>query len=143
MKRPRVIVCERTGKWATAIARHLPSAIRLRQTRGLRECSDELALSPASLLVLELTLENLGGVLALVGDLGHKFPLARAIVVAERHLAPYECLLREAGAAHFTTSPRESRCLAGLASRHVDRTAVPMTDLATEIWDELPWIEVA
>jgi hypothetical protein len=143
MKRPRVIVCEQTGKWAAAIARHLPSAIRLRQTRGLRECAGELALAPCSLLALELTLENLAGVLALLGDLDQKFPLARAIVVAERRLAAYKWLLREAGAVHFTTSPRESRCLAGMASRHVDRTAVPMTDLATEIWDELPWNEVA
>jgi hypothetical protein len=143
MNQSCVIVCERTLRWATAIRRHLGSDIRLRQTRGLGECAHELAAAPASLLALEVTRENLSGVLTLLSDLGRKFPLARAMVLAERGLEPYEWLLREAGAVHFTTSPREPDELARLATRHVNRVGVSETHWAARIWSSLPWSDAA
>ena len=102
MIRPDVIVCELSGIWATALRRYLPDEIRLRQTHRLAECADELAESPDSLLALELTRENLSGLLDLLAGLGKKFPRARAVVLAERGWEPYESLVREAGAVHFT-----------------------------------------
>ena len=73
MNKPGVIVCERSGAWATAIRRYLPAEIRLRQTRGLAECAAELSAAPQSLLALELTPGNLAGVLGLLSGLGRKF----------------------------------------------------------------------
>ena len=72
MNRPRVIVCERSRKWASAIARHLPGVSVLRQTRGLTEARAELASAPASLLVLELTAENRCGRVDSVGRSGRR-----------------------------------------------------------------------
>lgn len=143
MNTPGVIVCERTGKWATALERHLPPAVRLRQTRSLGECVGVLATAPASLLALEVTRENLASLLSVLGDLGHKFPLARALVLADRGWERYQWLFREAGAVHFSVSPRESEALARLARRHLGRITPPREDLATQIWDALPWNEVA
>jgi hypothetical protein len=112
-----VIVCERRGAWATALARALPVGISLRQTRGLEDCAADLEAFPTSLLVLELTRGNLLGLLELLWGLGRRYPLARAIVVAARELERYEWLAREAGAMHFTTSPRSGAELARLAMR--------------------------
>lgn len=143
MNKPGVIVCERSGAWATAIRRYLPAEIRLRQTRGLAECAAELSAAPQSLLALELTPGNLAGVLGLLSGLGRKFPLAAAVVLAERGLERYEWLLREAGAVHFTASPREPDDLARLAIRHFSRISPPRAHFAAQIWDALPWSEAA
>lgn len=142
MKTPRVIVCERSRKWAAALSRHLPAASVLRQTRGLREARAELKLAPASLLALELTGENLVGVLTLLGDLADGYPTAKAVVMAEADMKSHEWLVREAGASSFYVSVRDSRELAVLAERHLSEVAVPPADLAAQIWDSLPWSEV-
>jgi hypothetical protein len=139
MNTPRVIVCERSRKWALALARHLPSAGVLRQTRGLKEPRVELTSAPASLLVLELTAENRWGVLALLGDLAEEFPLARAAVLADADMKSHEWLMREAGASFFSSSVRDAQQLARLAERHLSGVVSPGTDLAGQIWDSLPW----
>ncbi len=102
-----------------------------------------MAAAPECLLAVELTRENLAGVLDLLSGLGRKFPLAAAMVLAERGFEPYEWLMREAGAVYFTTSPRESDDLARLAIRHVSRISPPRTHFAARIWDALPWSEAA
>ena len=143
MNVPCMIVCERSGRWAVALAPHLAPSMRLRQTRSLAECAAVMDRAPASLLALEATRENLAGVLALLVDVTKKFPRARAIVLADRGLESYEWLLREAGAVYFTVSPRGSHDLALLAGRHLERACAPQADLAAQIWDALPWSEVA
>ena len=51
----RLIVCERTGRWAVALRRELADAgVRVWETRTLADCWNELAESPASFVVLEL-----------------------------------------------------------------------------------------
>jgi hypothetical protein len=143
MIRPGVIVCERTGTWATALRRFLPDEIRLRQTRRLAECVDALAEAPDSLLALELSRSNLSAVLDLLAGLGQKFPRARAVVLAERGCEPYEWLVREAGAVHFTSSPRESETVARLVSRHRETIPASRASAVALIWDSLPWSDVA
>ena len=57
----------------------------LRQTRGLAEARAELARAPGQLPGLGIDdVKIAGGVLALLGDLADDFPLARAVVLAER-----------------------------------------------------------
>lgn len=137
------IVCERSGQWAAGLRRHLPPEIRLRETRGLADCRSELAAAPASLVVVEVTAANLDAALELLADAGRRFPLARVVAVAQRGSEFYEWLLREAGAIHFTTSPRAADVLARLAVRHAARLPLPRTAFVTQIWDALPWQDAA
>jgi hypothetical protein len=141
--RPRLIVCERTGTWASRLRTHLPREIPLRQTRSLDECVEELGRAPGSLLVLEVNLANLRNVLELAAELGRRFPHARWAAVAERSNASCEGLLREAGAVHFTTSPRTADALVGIAVSHAARVPQPRPSLSTRIWESLPWHEAA
>jgi hypothetical protein len=140
---PSVIVCERRGIWAAGLRRHLPRAIRVRETRNFADCRRELTAWPASLVAVEVSRTNVAGALDLLTEVARKYPLARAAAVAERGCEPYEWLLREAGAIHFTTSPRESDALARLAVRLAARGPVPRTTLVAQIWDSLPWQDLA
>jgi hypothetical protein len=141
--RPSTIVCERSGAWAAALRRHLPRELRLRETRTLADCRHELTAAPASLLVVEVSESNLGGVLDLAADVERLFPWARLVAVAPRGGEACEWLLREAGAIHFTTSPRSAAVLARLAARHAARIPLPRATPVAEIWDSLPWQESA
>ena len=52
----RLIVCEHSGRWAVALRRELAEAgVRVWETRTLADCRKELAASPASFVVLELS----------------------------------------------------------------------------------------
>ena len=80
----RLIVCERTGRWAVALRRELADAgVRVWETRTLADCWSELAESPASFVVLELR-GDVAGLLALLARQPREFPLARVAVVADR-----------------------------------------------------------
>ena len=115
----------------------------MRQTRLLEECGAELALAPASFLVVEVSGANLGAVLELLAYMGREFPLARAAVVAERKWEPLGDVLREAGAVHFSVSPRSADAIARMAVRHLQRAPQPRLPLVTRIWESLPWQEAA
>jgi hypothetical protein len=115
----------------------------VRQTRWLAECMAELEVAPASMLVLEVSAANLANVLELAVDLDRRFPLARLAVVADRGMESYEWVLREAGAVHFTTSPRTAGDLARIAVRHAACVPQPPATLAAQVWESLPWHEAA
>jgi hypothetical protein len=135
----RLIVCERTGSWAVALRREVAEAgIRVWETRTLPDCWSELARSPASFLVLELG-GNVADLLHRTARLPREFPAARLAVVADRSLASYEWLMREAGAVHFLCSPRQVAPLARLACRHLDQVPPPPQSLTERIWANLPW----
>jgi hypothetical protein len=135
----RLIVCERTGRWAVALRRELAEAgIRVWETRTLADCWTELAESPVSLVVLELGGDTTG-LLGRMARQGREFPQARLAVVADRSLAEYEWLMREAGAVHFACSPRQVGTLAQLACRHLAQVPPPQQSLTERIWASLPW----
>lgn len=146
--KPRVIVCERSGRWAAALRRGLACELSLRETRSLTECEAELREATGSFLVIELTAANLTGVLELLARIGAEHRWARVAVVAERSLAEgewgaCEWAVREAGAIHFATSPRKAAELARLAERHAALVPRPKRSLAAQVWDSLPWPEAA
>jgi hypothetical protein len=143
MSQPQVIVCERAGVWAAALKRHLPSEARLRQTRSLGECETLLRAAPTSLAVVELGPAKRAAVVAWLVQLARQFPLARAIVVADRAAGGCESLVREAGAIHFTTSPRELSGWNVIVRNQARRHAHPKADFAEQLWDTLPWSEAA
>ncbi len=136
-----VILCERTLKWAAALRRHLPAAVRLRQTRALAECAAELDAAPTSFVVVELSEAGLPRVLAFLAELARRWPHAAALVVAERPLAEHEWLVREAGAVHFDVSPRAAADWARIAQNHFRRAPQQASPLAALAGQELPWEE--
>ena len=80
-----------------------------------------LAEGPAGFVVVELTAGNVDAVLARMARLERDFPLARAAVVAERSMADYEWLVREAGAVAFRRVARAAwPAWPSAACRHLD-----------------------
>jgi hypothetical protein len=94
---------------------------------------------PSSFVVVEVSQSEIGPVLTRLARWEREYPLARAAVVAERSLAEWEWLLREAGAVWFTTSPRELGPLAAIARRHVEQAPEPEMGIVERIWSGLPW----
>ena len=136
----RLLVCERTGQWAGALRRELAaSGVEIGETRSLAECWDALAASPASFLVVELTRAGAEDLLGRMVRRERDFPLAQVAVVAARCLADWQWLVREAGAVHFTCSPRQLSVLAELACRHLAGIPAPPQRLTDRIWAGLPW----
>ncbi len=135
-----LIVCERSGGWAVGLRRALQGAeVRIRETRSVTECWEELAEAPGGFVVVELTSAAAGELLGRMVRLQRDLPLARLAVVADRSLAAYEWLMREAGAVHFTCSPRQLGPVARLARRHLAEAPVPPQTLTDQIWASLPW----
>jgi len=138
----RLIVCERTGRWATALRRELSGPIR--QTRSLSQCWKELSAAGAGFAVVELTEGNVKDLLRRMARLERDSPFVRLAVVAARRLTGYEWLMREAGAVHFVCSSRQLGPLALLASRHLENLlqssqTSPSQDPSERIWASLPW----
>jgi hypothetical protein len=52
-------------------------------------------------------------------------------------------LLREAGAVHFTVSPRSLPGWTRSVVRHFERLPAPRANLAADVWNTLPWSDVA
>ncbi len=139
-KPARLIVCERTGRWAVGLRRELAAAeVRVYETRSLAECWEELAEAPAGFVVLELTAATADDLLRRMARLEGEFPLAAAAVVADRSLAGYQWLAREAGAVHFTCSARQLGPMARLARCHLDRAPSLPQSITGRIWASLPW----
>ena len=138
--RARLIVCERTGRWAVALrlAFERP-AVRVYQTRSVPECWEMFGKCPASFVVAELTTANADALLDRMARHQRLFPLGRVAVVAKRSMAAYEPLLREAGAVHFLCSPRQVGRLAQLACRHLAQVPPLQQNLTERIWANLPW----
>ena len=137
----RLIVCEHTGRWAVALRRELAEAgVRVWETRTLADCRKELAASPASFVVLELSDEP-SALLRFLARQPREFPTARLAVVADELRADQEWLVREAGAVHFLCSPRQAGLLARLACRHLAQVPPPPQSLSERIWSSLPWDE--
>ena len=136
----RLIVCERTGKWAVALRRALQGgAHRVYETRSLAECRDEVAMSPASLVAVEATAANFDDILDWLMELGRDFPLCRVVILGFRDLKRGQWLLREAGAAHVIHSPRSVDSVLRIASRQLEE-AKDKEHLTRERFTErIPW----
>jgi hypothetical protein len=136
----RLIVCEQSGRWALLLRQNVAEArIRVWETRTLADCRAEVASSPASIVVIELTVNNSAELIKTVGSWDRDFPLLRWVAVADRSLAEYEWLLREAGAVYFTCSPRQSDGLVQIVCHHLAQVPLPTQNLADRIWASLPW----
>lgn len=135
----RLVVCESTSRWAAALRRELAArAVRVWEARTLAAAHALLAETPAAILVVELARANLDDLPGWLATARSDYPRARFAVVAERGLADYEWLLREAGAVHFLTSSRQLRPLIEIVTRHLAFVPpLPQTPLE-RIWNKLP-----
>lgn len=139
-----LIVCERTGAWASALAVALAGrGVRLRETRSLEEAREELAGDPASCVAVALDVAEPSGVLRFISGLEGRHPLARSIALAPRSMAGYEWLAREAGAVAFIASPRGLTSVAQLVARHLQRTPQSPRSVVERIRASLPWSDFA
>jgi len=149
MGRIALIMMERSGDWAAALRLRLErSVVRLVETRMLDQCWQRLVEQPTSLAALELTAENVRPLLAVLQRMQDELPEVRAIVMAERKLAAYETLVREAGAIYFVVSPRSLGDVAELVRRRaiqldksVAQQADDLADPRPTILANLPWSE--
>ncbi len=139
--RERLVVCESAGHWVVALRRELGAAVRIHQTHTIDQCWQVLVDAPASFAVVELTGGNADLLLERMLRLNRELPLCRVGVVADRNLADCQWLIREAGAVHFTCSPRRLKPLAELARRHLDRAPVHKQSPTRRIWANLPWAD--
>lgn len=135
----RLILCERTGRWAAALRRELLDVdIRVWETRTLDDCWTELKESPASFLVLELG-PDLDGLTRRMMQLPRRFPSAHWAAVTDCTPPDLEWWMREAGAVHVVASTRRVGPLAQMACRHLAQIPLPQQELTERIWSNLPW----
>lgn len=138
----RLVVCETTGQWAVALRRELAGrGLSVHQTRSIAQAWEMLARFPASFLVVELTRASVEPLLERLAWAERDYPLARVAVVAQRALDGCEWLVREAGAVHFTTSPRQLAGVAHMACQHVQNAPRLPRSITDDIWARLPWGE--
>jgi hypothetical protein len=136
----RLLVCERTGRWAVALRHELVDVgLRVWETRSLDDCRTLLGESPASFVVLELSLSKIEETLNFIRNWQAEFPLFRFAVAADRDLAAYKWLLLEAGAIDFICSVRKIEILAQMACRHLAQVPPLPQSLSERIWANLPW----
>jgi hypothetical protein len=129
------------GRWAVAMRRELTATgVRVWETRTLDDAWEELAASPASFIVVELTGDG-AVLLSRMIRLPREYPDARLAVVADRALADHQTMMLEAGAAWFLTSPRAAGRLAQLACRHLAQVPQPPQSMTERVWAALPWGE--
>ena len=116
---PRLILCEKSPRWATAFRLALsgdpPQVI---ETRSLASCETELAASPDSLILMEVTEANRFGVLELMDRTSRRHPQARVLIALSEETAALEPLFREAGAIAVLFRTLEVASAARLARRH-------------------------
>lgn len=136
MPQAQWIVCEKSGQWAVALRRAAPG-LPLVETRSLEECRQVIEQAPASLAAIETSLKNLEAVLAWMVEL-ERFADARFCILGGRELAPYEWLLREAGALHVAYARRLAAPVARLARRRLEMFPPSPRSPLEEIYARLP-----
>jgi hypothetical protein len=136
----RLVVCERTGRWAVALRREMAeTGIRVWETRTLDDCGLFLAESPASFALLELNPQKIQELLDFIRAWRMEYSSFRLAVAAERDLASYKWLMLEAGAVEFIYSTRQIGNLARTACRHLALVPSMPQSLSERIWSNLPW----
>jgi hypothetical protein len=143
MPKCHLIVCEKTGQWATALRVIAPSAPALVETRSLTAAQDALAGAPASCVALLATPDNLASVVAFIQEGGRRYSLARFVGLLNPEDITLETMLREAGAIDVICSVLDLPRLSGVAERHAART--PRTEASVVEWVQarMPWKALA
>ena len=139
----RLIVCEKTGRWAAALRRALQTpGEEVISVRGFPQCWSAFTAAPASLAVVEVTADNLERTSEFLVRAA-EFPQARLAVIVSRELAAAELLLREAGAAVVLTTLAQAPGLAQLFVRHQQLAPAVQRTFQELVAERLPWPALA
>jgi DNA-binding NtrC family response regulator len=149
MNQIALIVCEQTGEWAAALRRQLDgNLVRLFESRSFVECRQLATQHSSVVVVLELSGTNASSLVAVLRQLERALPNVRPIVVADRQLAMFESLMREAGAIHFLVSPRSLSNVVELAKRRAAEMQAAVSETSDDddprpaILARLPWSDM-
>lgn len=145
MQNSRFIICEKRGKWATALRKQVNgngnhgASLRVFETRSHQQCLAELSEDPNSFVGLELKDRNAPDVFDVINVIRSRFPGARVVVFGDAEMASVEPEIREAGAIHVAYSPRQLSTVAKLAERHAAQASPPEMNLRQSVMARLPW----
>jgi DNA-binding NtrC family response regulator len=140
----RIIVCEKTTHWASALRSELSGATpQITEIRSLSACESELSQLPASLVALEVTLSNCEASLDFIVRTREKFPGAVIVALVSHEPLDATPLLREAGVIDVIASVLEIPRLARLARRKFILTPQPEVSLRESVFQRMPWATYA
>ena len=143
----RLIVCERTGKWASALCRTLPDQGRwIFQTRSLKQLRDAASSHPISLILIEVRTRNLLAAAEMFEQLRRSHPRCHLIAAAGNRYhgnrpatSLAEWVLREIGVSQWIWSQRQIAIVCRLWSRHCRLHPPVEQTLRQQIVQGLPW----
>ncbi len=136
----RLIVCERTSRWATAVRAELAGrTLAIVETRSLAGCQEALADAPLSLAAIEVTAANFDAVRQFTMQVSRGFPQAAILALLAADAADADLLLREAGAVDCAASVLDVPRLVRLARRKLALAPPRDTTLSEFVADRLPW----
>jgi hypothetical protein len=140
----RLIVCEKSSRWAAAL-RGAVGAERPRvvETRSIPGCEEALAESPAALVAVETTVTNLPSVVEFIAHLNERFPRAKVVALLAEEVAGAGALLREAGAIDAVCSVIETPRVASLAQRQLQQQPRRESEPSEFVADCMPWPSAA
>jgi hypothetical protein len=139
MPTARLIVCEKTGRWARLFRRAQGVGEVVSEARSLAQSGRLLAESPASLVAVEATPANLEVVVASLADWTRTVPAARFLALTSPADASFGLLLREAGALDVLCSASQVPAAARLARGHLARAPREELSWRDAILARLPW----
>jgi DNA-binding NtrC family response regulator len=136
----RLIVCEKTNRWATALRTALGrSPLQVAETRSLAGCEAALAEAPDSLVAVEVTPANLDQAVDFIEHTGHRFPRVLVVALLAEDAASAERLMQEAGAVDAISSVLDVPRIARLARRHHAAAPPPEIGFDDVARQRLPW----
>lgn len=141
----RLIVCEKTSRWATALRSALASELAgqpppIAETRSLSQAEAALCASPASLVAFEITAANLAAALDFLDRARRQFSSAQFVALLPADKTAAAPLLREAGAIDVATSVFEANRVARLTRRHFALApTAPQQTISALLTQRLPW----
>jgi hypothetical protein len=140
MPHTKVIICEKSGRWAAALRRALgDEAVSITETRSLSQCEEALLAAPASLVAVEVNSKTLAPLVQITARARKELPFARVVALLDNGLDRAEPVLREAGAVDLFHSLRDAPSLAQLVQRHVALAPPAGQSVHEAIADRLPW----
>ncbi len=138
-----LIVCEKSGRWAAAIAAapaaRRAASPRLAEVRSLTQLQRELEASPQSIAAVDVTAENLEVVLGWLVQASSRYADVRLVALLAPEVAPAEALFREAGAVEVLTSVVEAPCLARMAGQQSRRFPRPLGSFRELLAQRMPF----
>jgi hypothetical protein len=133
----RVVVCEKTGRWAAALRSALKGGCDLIETRSLAQCESDLE-DQSGLAAIEVTEGNAALAIDWLQRIS-RWPNVRLVALVSPELAAAEPLLREAGALDVLTSVLDVPRLARMAVRQVAPTPTNQPTIRELVFQRLPW----